>query len=89
LQAADAVQADARIASQQGRPLLQRFLDPAFAKVLLTGCDHLFDLGRGPRLADGDKLDLRRVASGHLRCGRNLAQDFPASVSSAAHRVAL
>ena len=89
LQPANAVQPHGGIASQQRRPFLQGFLHAAFAEVLLAGGDQLFDLDCGPRLADGDELDVRGIAPGKLRSDRDRVQDFPASVGSTAHRLAL
>lgn len=79
------MQSDIRIACLQRRPFRKRLLDAAFAEVALPGRDQFLDLLGCAALADGDQLDLRRIATREFRRGRNAVEDLPAAVCGVAH----
>ena len=87
--AADAVQADLRIARHERRPFGERLLDSIFAEVALAGLDEFFDGLSGAPLADRDQLHLGRVAPRNLGGPCDCGEDALSSVRGAAHRLAL
>src|SRR6185503_10367654 len=89
LEPADAVQPDAGMAGEQRRPLGERLLDPAFAEIALSRGDQVGDLLGGTRLADGDKLDVRWLASSELRSRGDAVDDMLAAGRGAAHAARL
>ena len=89
LKPADTVKAQARISSEQRWPFRERFLNPVLAEVTLAGLDQALDFVRRAALADGDHLDLLRVAPGERRGPLDSREDVLSSLRGAAHACAL
>src|SRR6476660_10032362 len=85
LQPTDAVQAYVGIAHEQVRPFHECFLDPAFSEIALSRGDEFLDLFGGPRLADGDELDIVGLAPGKLSSRGNSFKYVLPSARSAVH----
>src|SRR3712207_6813533 len=73
------------MARQKRRPFGERLLHPVLAEFALPSRDELFDLIRAPSLADGDQLNVGRVAAGELGGRGNAVEDQLATVCGAAH----
>ena len=75
LQLTDLMKPDVRMAGQQRGPLGERVLDTILAEVALPCADQRLDFLGGAALADGDQLDVGRVALRELGSLRNLLED--------------
>ena len=75
LELTDLVEPDVGIAREQGWPLAERFLDAVLAKVALASVDQRLDFLGGAALADGDELNVGRIALRNLGSPGNLIED--------------
>src|SRR4051794_5733668 len=86
LEPANSMQPDVRVTCKQRRPFGERLLHAILAEVALTAGDKRLDLLGRSALADGDELNVGRLALGERSRMRDCIEDLLPSFGGAVHR---